>query len=218
MPVPENDRSASRAFSIVPSAMIAAPPGARSMKPTLVSTPITRHGPGPVCVVRSDTTCASGSTMNSFFASSPFASAYAVRAAAISRGTVLNLLKGKKPACGARACTASGASSLRRFFRSFAESPAVDSRPSNWAGCAPDVSSGDGGNSSSGMAVPRVLRLSKSCCRRALCNSPNMKSFESSTPICRALSSRYNAFRSATVAAGQVVTSCARSRGAHPPQ
>ena len=48
MPVPENDNSASRVFSMVPSAMTATPPGASSIKPTLVSTPITRHVPDPV--------------------------------------------------------------------------------------------------------------------------------------------------------------------------
>ena len=47
-PVPMNDRSASRALSIVPSAMTATPPGARSMKPALVSTPTTRQVPDAV--------------------------------------------------------------------------------------------------------------------------------------------------------------------------
>ena len=83
--------------------------------------------------------------MNSFFASSEL-SAYAVRAAFISSGTVLNLFIGKKPACGARACTASGASSLSMFSRSSFESPSADVRPRSCSGSAPGFSSGDGGS------------------------------------------------------------------------
>jgi hypothetical protein len=75
--------------------------------------------------------------MNSFVASFPPASVTAVRAAFISNGTVLNLLSGKKPACGGRACTASGASSFRGFSRSAGVSPVVDCKPSSSTGSAP---------------------------------------------------------------------------------
>ena len=74
-----------------------------------------------------------------------------MRAAFISSGTVLNLLSGKKPACGGRACTASGASSFSMFSRSAGESPPAEVRPSSSSGSAPGFSSGDGGSVPSGI-------------------------------------------------------------------
>ena len=55
--------------------------------------------------------------MKSFFAS-PGDFKAEERAAFIRSGNALNLFIGKKPACGARACTASGASSFSMFNRS----------------------------------------------------------------------------------------------------
>ncbi len=103
---------------MVPSAMITAPPGARSIGPRLVSIPVTRLVPEAVGSVRKDNTCVSGMTINSLTASLPFESLAAVRAAFIKSGTTLNLFSGKKPAWGGLACTASGASSFSIFRRS----------------------------------------------------------------------------------------------------
>ena len=55
-PLPSNEAKASLAFSMVPRAMTTVPPGARSIGPWLVSTPVTRHVPAAVGTVRSDST------------------------------------------------------------------------------------------------------------------------------------------------------------------
>jgi hypothetical protein len=114
----------------------------------------------------------------------------AVREAFISSGTVLNLLSGKKPACGGRAWTPSGASSLSMSSSWALVRPAMKSGPRSCAGLAPGFSNGEGGRVASWIAEPTVPSWSNSRRRKALCSSPKMKSFVSSTPIWRELSSK----------------------------
>ena len=68
------------------------------------------------------------------------------------------------------------------------------------------------------IAAGTVARLSNNCLRSAFCNSPKIKSFASSTPIWRELSSKYRLCRSLTVGVGQDVISSSSKRGDHPPQ
>src|SRR4029079_12720485 len=192
--------------------------GANSIKPLLVSTPVIRQVPAAVGVVRKETACVSGRTINSLVASLPCESAAAVGAAFISRGTVLNLFSGKKPAWGGRAWTASGASSFNRLRRSAWDSARVALSPRRCAGSAPGLRSGEGGNVARGIAAGTVARLSNNCLRSAFCSSPKIKSFASSTPLWRELSARYRLCRSPTVDGGHDVISPSSKRGDHPPQ
>ena len=181
-PLPSNEARAIRALSIVPSAMITIPPGARSIRPRLVSTPVMRQVPAAVRSLARVRTWVSGSTMKSFLPSDTLPKD-AVRAAFISSGTVLNLFKGKKPACGERACTASGASSFNILRRSAAERPSGPLKPRSSSGSAPGLSTGDGGNEGNAMTSFTEPMASKSCRLSTRCSSPKMKSFVSSTPI-----------------------------------
>ena len=72
------------------------------MEPWSVSTATTRRGVAEPSVTRR-VTWQSGTIINRFLTSSPADSACASRAVSISNGTLLNLLKGKKPDRGGRA-------------------------------------------------------------------------------------------------------------------
>ncbi len=123
-----------------------------------------RHVPAAVRALTIVSACVPGSTMKSFFPS-VVPSSEATRAAFIISGTVLNLLSGKNPACGGRACTASGASSFSMFSRSAGDSPPAEVSPSRSSGSAPGFSSGDGGNEASGITSGIPLMPPNRFCR-----------------------------------------------------